>query len=125
MSFDELLDHVRRARVVVMHAGVGSIIAALSTGTPPVVVPRLHRFGEAVDDHQLEFGRRADAAGLVRLVEDPAELREAVKTYESGSAVEVGVGNKLVSELRDYLGERLGPPRGDAPAPASRLARNR
>jgi UDP-N-acetylglucosamine transferase subunit ALG13 len=123
MSFDELLDHVRGARVVVMHAGVGSIIAALSTGTRPIVVPRLHRYGEAVDDHQLDFGRRADAVGLVTLVEDPADLPAAVGSHAGASSVEIGAGNKLVAELRGYLAERVGPPQGDAPAPAARLAR--
>ena len=57
--FDELVEHVRRARVVVSHAGVGSVLTALANGKRPVVVPRLHRFGEAVDDHQLPFAPQA------------------------------------------------------------------
>ena len=72
LAFDELAERVREADAVVTHAGVGSILTALLNGARPIVVPRLQRFGEAVDDHQLHFGRRAAEAGLVTLVEDVA-----------------------------------------------------
>ncbi len=41
LSYEELIDHMRRARVVVCHAGVGSVLTALELGRRPVVVPRL------------------------------------------------------------------------------------
>ena len=51
-----------------------------------MVVPRLRRFGEAVDDHQLLLGRRLHEAELVDLVEDPADL-PAVVERPRGTAV--------------------------------------
>lgn len=107
MSFEDLTEHVRQARLVVMHAGVGSILAALANGTRPVVVPRLKRFGEAVDDHQLTFGRRAHAEGLVELVEDPDSLPEAAERHESGFTGAVGVEGRLVEELREFIHSRV------------------
>ncbi len=65
------------ARSFVTHAGVGSVLVALANGKRPIVVPRRKAFGEAVDDHQLQLGRRFAAAGLVTLVEGPAELARA------------------------------------------------
>ncbi|MEW6583787.1 MAG: glycosyltransferase, partial [Actinomycetota bacterium] len=70
LPFDEMVAHVDRCRVVVTHAGVGSILLALSRGRRPVVVPRLKRHGEAVDDHQVPLTRRLAAQGLVTAVED-------------------------------------------------------
>ena len=43
-----------------------------------VVMARLRRFDEHVDDHQLELARRLAEAGLVDLVEDGAGLAEAL-----------------------------------------------
>ena len=80
LDFPQLLEYVRAARVVVSHAGVGTVMTVVGEGKRPVVVPRLARYDEAVDDHQLSFARRMQEAGLVRLVEDPAELRAAVAT---------------------------------------------
>ena len=75
-----MVDAVRRARVVITHAGVGSVMVALANGKRPVVVPRRKSFGEAVDDHQLQLGRRFSAAGLVTLVEEPDHLGGALET---------------------------------------------
>ena len=78
MTYQEVCDHVRAARVVVTHAGVGSVGVALNHGKLPIVVPRLRRFGEAVDDHQLLFARQLADMGLAQLVEDPADLPAAI-----------------------------------------------
>jgi UDP-N-acetylglucosamine transferase subunit ALG13 len=105
VPMDTLAELVRDARVVITHAGVGSILLSLTNGKRPLVVPRLRAFGETVDDHQLESARRFAQVGLVRLVEDPAELTAAVRTAEEsdGEAIEVGGAGSLVQELSDYL----------------------
>jgi UDP-N-acetylglucosamine transferase subunit ALG13 len=108
VSFEELVDLVRRCRVFVTHAGVGSIMTALSVGRRPVVVPRLKRFGEAVDDHQLGLGRRLAAEGLVTLVEDAGTLGQALAG--SGHDVEAAPrGTALARDLGAYLFERCRP----------------
>jgi UDP-N-acetylglucosamine transferase subunit ALG13 len=73
------------------------------------VVPRLRSFGETVDDHQVESARRFAEAGLVTLVEDPADIAEAVAAG-NGHAALGSTEAPLVTELRSYLGERLGRP---------------
>jgi UDP-N-acetylglucosamine transferase subunit ALG13 len=64
-SYEEVLSLLREASAFVCHAGVGTIMTALSLSKMPVVVPRLHRFGEHVDDHQLQIVRAFAAGGLV------------------------------------------------------------
>ena len=78
LPFDELAERATEARVVVCHAGVGSIMLARRCGHRPVVVPRRHHLGEAVDDHQLFLARRLAQSGLVTLIEDETELPAAV-----------------------------------------------
>jgi UDP-N-acetylglucosamine--N-acetylmuramyl-(pentapeptide) pyrophosphoryl-undecaprenol N-acetylglucosamine transferase len=107
LPFEELTALVRRARVVVMHAGVGSIMAALSNGARPVAVPRLRRFREAVDDHQLEFGRRLHTEGLVELVEDPAELPAVCASHDGSFGGALGAAEQLVAELREFIRVRV------------------
>ena len=58
LDFDVLAERMREARVVVCHAGVGSIMLARRCGHRPVVMPRRFELGEAVDDHQLQLARR-------------------------------------------------------------------
>ncbi|HEV7615134.1 MAG TPA: glycosyltransferase [Solirubrobacterales bacterium] len=78
MQFPEVVESMERADTVVCHAGAGSILCALRAGHVPVVVPRLKRFQETVDDHQVEFSRALAAQGKVIAVEDPEQLAAAV-----------------------------------------------
>jgi UDP-N-acetylglucosamine transferase subunit ALG13 len=108
LPFDDVDQLMREARVIVMHAGVGSVLAAVRNGKRPLVVPRLRRFGEAVDDHQLEFARRLDGRGLVRLVEDPQQLAAAVA--QLGKSAEISVRPPLLAtEIRAYVREQVRP----------------
>ncbi len=52
---EALLESMREADAIVCHAGSGTIRDALELGFRPIVVPRLARFGEHVNDHQLEL----------------------------------------------------------------------
>jgi UDP-N-acetylglucosamine transferase subunit ALG13 len=107
LPFETLAARAADARVVVCHAGVGSIMMARSCGRRPVVVPRRHHLGEAVDDHQLPLARRLAEAGLVTLVEDESNL-EAVLYAEDAAAAAPGGARlagaaQLSSEVRELL----------------------
>jgi UDP-N-acetylglucosamine transferase subunit ALG13 len=103
LDYPQLVEYVRAARVVVTHAGVGSVMTVVAEGKRPIVVPRLARYAEAVDDHQLPFARRMDDAGLVRLVEDPAQLRDAVAGTPEPPLAGQGRETSLAADLRAYL----------------------
>jgi UDP-N-acetylglucosamine transferase subunit ALG13 len=102
LPFGELVELVRSARVVVTHAGVGSVLTTLMNGKRPIVVARLAEAGDAVDDHQLEFARRLAARGLVMLVEDISELPAAIReaAHDIGR---VAPDPRLIAELRRNL----------------------
>jgi UDP-N-acetylglucosamine transferase subunit ALG13 len=107
LSFDEVDEFIRRARVVVAHAGVGSVLTAARAGHIPIVATRLRRYGEAVDDHQVPFARRLAANGVVRWVEDLAHLAEAVVHAPRTEPVARGP-SALAVDLRGYLSAILG-----------------
>lgn len=107
LSFEELTEEIRRCRAFVTHAGVGSVLVALANGRRPVVVPRRKAFGEAVDDHQLELGRRFAAAGLVTLVEQPEALAAALAEGGHDTIVRPRAG-ALATDLRGYLTSAIG-----------------
>jgi UDP-N-acetylglucosamine transferase subunit ALG13 len=103
LPYDELLELMRRARVVVTHAGAGSVLTAAAAGRKPVCVPRLRRHGEAVDDHQLWFGRRMADAGVLTLVEDEAALPAAVEGGGDGAATGQPRSGTLAREIAAFM----------------------
>jgi UDP-N-acetylglucosamine transferase subunit ALG13 len=113
LDFDELADRMRAARVVICHAGVGSIMLARKCGHRPVVLPRRVHLGEAVDDHQLHMGRRLHAAGIVTLVEDERELAAAIAVPDGARVGDAGEqlagAAALARELRGFLSTLTAP----------------
>ncbi len=81
MPFDEMVACFEAANVVITHAGVGSVLSAVRAGHTPIVVPRLRRLGEHVDDHQVELTRALAERRVVRPLWDIRELPEAVASY--------------------------------------------
>ena len=77
-------------------------MVSLAAGRRPIVVPRLKRFGEAVDDHQLALARRLDSLAMVTLVQTVDELAEALTVAEQPPAVATE-RSRLVEELRAYV----------------------
>jgi UDP-N-acetylglucosamine transferase subunit ALG13 len=78
LALPDMLERMDRADVVIMHAGVGSILLARRRGHTPVVVPRAHARGEHVDDHQAELATALEADGKAIVVWDTADLAAAV-----------------------------------------------
>ena len=80
LSASEVAGYIERARAVVMHAGVGSFVVASALGHMPVVVPRLRRYGEHVDDHQAQLARALEREGKAVAVWDVGELTSALES---------------------------------------------
>lgn len=55
LPLDKFQDALCDARVVISHGGAGTLLQILQLGRVPVVMPRMKKFGEHVDDHQLEL----------------------------------------------------------------------
>jgi UDP-N-acetylglucosamine transferase subunit ALG13 len=65
VPYDEMLTLIGEAEGVISHAGVGMILSTLAAGKVPVVLPRLKRLGEHVDDHQLQIVTAFEKRGFV------------------------------------------------------------
>jgi UDP-N-acetylglucosamine--N-acetylmuramyl-(pentapeptide) pyrophosphoryl-undecaprenol N-acetylglucosamine transferase len=81
MPYQQVITVMSRADTVVCHAGVGTIVTALQVGHLPIVIPRLRRFGEHVDDHQCDIAGRLAERGLVTCV----ALDETLKIHPTQS----------------------------------------
>jgi len=74
LNRDGIGQYIRRARAVIGHAGIGTILMALEAGKPLLVMPRLRRFDEHVNDHQVDTARAFEAAGHVLAAYAPAQV---------------------------------------------------
>ena len=64
--------------VLITHGGAGTMVDAVKRGKKTIVVPRLARYGEHVDDHQLELTQRLHQLKLIRACPDGKLLPQAL-----------------------------------------------
>jgi UDP-N-acetylglucosamine transferase subunit ALG13 len=72
-EFDQ---HMERASLIISHAGMGSIITAITLQKPMIVMPRLKKYREHVNDHQLDTALKFEELGVVLVANDEDELAE-------------------------------------------------
>ena len=103
---EEVLDIQRRARVIVCHAGIGSVLDALTVRRPFIVVPRLKKFGEHMNDHQLDLSRAVERRGWGRMVLNIDDLPAACadplpapQTYAPAKAQLISAVRAIVDRL--------------------------
>ncbi|VVB97674.1 UDP-N-acetylglucosamine--N-acetylmuramyl-(pentapeptide) pyrophosphoryl-undecaprenol N-acetylglucosamine transferase [uncultured archaeon] len=91
------------ARVVVCHAGVGSILTALEHDKPVIAVPRRKKYGESVDDHQLEIAKELEREEKITVIYDVRELERALLNVSDSFGAKIEPGIRLAKALREYL----------------------
>lgn len=82
MSFDEMQQALKDARIVITHGGPSSFIEALQFGKVPIVVPRRAEYNEHVNDHQVDFTKLIEKRmNNIIPVYDLKKLGETIENY--------------------------------------------
>lgn len=90
---------VMEADLVISHAGAGTLIHLLRLGKIPVVMPRRKKYGEHVDDHQVELVEGLEALGrvipayeadhLVQAIYKARNIKQASSHFRPGIAIDI------------------------------------
>lgn len=98
---EDIKELMKKARIVICQ-GAMSVIDALEMGTPVVAVPRLQRYGEHMNDHQLIFSRKIEETGYIRVVEDIEDLASAL-LFKPVKQLHVERNREIISFLKAYI----------------------
>ena len=93
LNRDEFTLWQEKSEIVITHGGTGAIIGAVKKGKKVIVVPRLARYGEHVDDHQLQLVGQFKELNLICECHNCDEIWKAVeevkrtkyKSYQSNT----------------------------------------
>lgn len=102
----ELTEQIQIADVVITHAGVGSIVASLKLNKPTIVVPRLGKYKEQNNDHQVQIMKRYQEQGYIIAVEDVTTLDTAVEQSKTFQIKPYQTDKQgIVEEIEKYIKE--------------------
>ncbi len=103
-EFDALM---REARVIVGHAGIGTILSARSVGKPLVLMPRRHALGEHRNDHQVATARQVAHMPGIHVAWEAADLGPLLGRRDLAAArqEESAARAALIGRLKAFIAE--------------------
>ena len=81
----EFLEKINEADLVITHAASGTVMKALRADKKVIVVPRQRKYGEHIDDHQIQAARAYSDHGYALAVFDMVNLGETINKIKEGN----------------------------------------
>lgn len=108
LNRDEFAEMQKKADIVITHGGTGAIIGAVKKGKKVIAVPRLAKYGEHVDDHQIQLVEQFNEMELIYSCNDVQELKTAIEEirtrkyndYHSNTAVIINSIEKFLTAMQ-------------------------
>ena len=101
-EFDRLFSS---ARLIVAHAGIGTIITAMQQQKPVIIFPRIAALGEHRNEHQLATAEKMKEAGWVYVANTKEELSELLQIPDLSPLCTIGssASESLVESITDFI----------------------
>ena len=86
ISPKEFIEKVNKADIIVTHGASGSIMKALNAGKKVIAVTRLEKYGEHINNHQIQNNEAFSSNGYVLMADlELEDLEECFKKIENGT----------------------------------------
>ena len=108
ISPPEFRKHIEQSSLLVMHAGVGSIVTGIECGVPMLLMPRLASLKETRNEHQTATVNRLGHLPGIKIAKDEKELVSMLENFDYGSKpIEMGsdASPRLPSSLRQFIND--------------------
>ena len=101
-EFNKMIDS---ARIIVAHAGIGSIVSAMQLNKPVIIFPRIAKLGEHRNEHQLATAKKMKELGYVYVANDAIELRKYLMQEDLQPLHKMGnfASQSLIDEIRNVV----------------------
>ena len=100
-AFDKRL---KEASGIIGHAGIGTITMALKNHKPLLVMPRMKRYREHVNDHQVDTARKFEELGHILAVYDAKDLLNGIRKLKNFVPTERKANPEAVADrIRRFL----------------------
>ncbi len=102
---DEFNTLIRQSRMIISHAGTGSIISVLTYKKPIIIMPRRASLGEHRNEHQLATARKMDELKFVNVAYDEHQLQKQILNSEVQCLQGLGdkASDSLILSLKHFI----------------------
>lgn len=102
-SPSEFTDLICKARLVISHAGMGTMMETVKQRKPIIVVPRRFALGEVSNDHQLATARHLESEGKVLVAYEVSELPDKLEKARNFVPAQGEGCERIIQAVRTFL----------------------
>lgn len=99
-KFDKLNNS---ADIIISHAGAGSLITSSQYGKPIIVVPRLKKYNEHTDNHQVQIAKELEKQNKIVAVYDVKNLLDAIRKIKKLKFKNSKQNNEIPKIIMGYI----------------------
>ncbi len=104
LNRDEFAEIMDKCDKVITHGGTGAIIGAVKRGKKVIAVPRLKKFEEHVDDHQLQIIDEFEKMGFISAVKDIENLQVTISNIDIIKVKKyVSNTDKIIKSISEFI----------------------
>lgn len=104
VSKDEIEKNIEEAKIVIVHGGVGIITECLNKGKKVIVVPRLKKYKEHTNDHQIQIVKEFARNDYIIPLYNEKKLKEALEKVKKFKPKKyVSNNEKFKDSIKKYI----------------------
>ncbi len=104
MPKEEFDKYIKECDLLITHGGVGNILSGLTLGKKIIVAPRLSKYKEHINDHQLQITEDLDKKGYILPLYDFNDLGKLIKKAKKFKPKKYKSNNKqFINMLEEYI----------------------
>jgi UDP-N-acetylglucosamine transferase subunit ALG13 len=104
LTQDELTNLYLNARLIICHAGTGSMLKGIKLKKKIIAIPRLAKYGEVVDDHQLEIINEFSKLNYIIPWTEDVSLKSLLSKVDSFEPEEyISRKKEIINYLNDFI----------------------
>lgn len=104
----EYNEQIKQADIIIAHAGMGTILSVLQLQKPLIVVPRLAKYHETRNNHQVATAIEFEKMGYLRVAYDRDELQKHIKDVfdnkiTTSFKINGSASPQLIGSIKDFI----------------------
>ncbi len=101
---EEFNDYLNKADIIITHAGTGVIVNAIKKGKKVIGIPRLAKYGEHVDDHQIQLINEFKEMNFIEAAYEIDNIENSLKKVKKNKYnIYTSNTQKIIQSIEEFL----------------------
>ena len=103
VSEEDFKEYIDKCNVLITHSGVGTILNGIENGKKIIVVPRLSKYKEHHNDHQVEIAEEFEKEGYVIYLKDMRDLGNIIKKINKFNPRKLEHNKEVIKTIENFI----------------------